>query len=248
MSLSLAGVLADARSLWRSERELLVPIAGVFYFLPMLGAVLLLANAGFAEIGPDAGPNKLREAVEAFIAANLLPIVFISLAVDFGTFAVFNLYLQGAGRTLGEVLGLTARRFLPFLAMEIIARALFSFGSSLFVLPGLFALGRTWLAGPAYAAAPAQGPFAAFREGWRCSGGFRWITLLVANGLVLFGAALLLLLANALLGLVAVLIGNVQVAAVMSYVVSALGIALTLTIFALLRVAAYRRTEPSTGM
>ena len=66
MTLSLAGVFADARTLWRSERELLAPIAGVFFVVPMLGIVLLLAYSDFPG---DTAPEQVREAIAAFYAA-----------------------------------------------------------------------------------------------------------------------------------------------------------------------------------
>jgi hypothetical protein len=244
MTLGLAGVLADARTLWRSERELLLPIAGMFFVVPMLGIVLLLAGSGFAQIPPE----KLREAVMAFYVANLLPILLANLAIDFGTFAVLNLYLQGGGRTLGEVLLLTLRRFLPFLVIDITAALLFSFGSSLFLLPGLFAFARTWLAGPAFAAAPERGLIEAFRQGWRRSGGFGWIELLAVAGLTLLGAMMLVVVSTGLLGGVAALIGDERVGLVAGYVVAALIGGFAWSIMGVLRVAAYRRSEPRQGM
>jgi hypothetical protein len=244
MTRGLAGVIADARALWRSERELLLPIAGMFFVVPMLGIVLLLAGSGFADVPPE----KLREAVMAFYVANLLPILLANLAIDFGTFAVLNLYLQGGGRTLGEVLLLTLRRFLPFLVIDITAALLFSFGSSLFLLPGLFAFARTWLAGPAFAAAPERGLLEAFRQGWRRSGGFVWIVLLALAGLTLLGAMMLVVVATGLLGGIAALIGDERVGLVTGYVVAALIGGLAWSVMGVLRVAAYRRSEPRQGM
>jgi hypothetical protein len=248
MTLRLAGVLADARTLWRSERELLLPIAGVFFVVPMLGIVLLLDGSGFAAVPPE----KLREAVMAFYVANLLPILLANLALDFGTFAVLNLYLQGGGRTLGEVLLLTLRRFLPFLVIDITAALLFSFGSSLFVVPGLFAFARTWLAAPAFAAAPEKGVVDAFRQGWRRSAGFSWIVLLVAAGLTFVVALLLVLVSTGVLGGFAALIGDTRVAVVLGYVVTALIGGFAWSVLGVLRVAAYRASaagqDPRQGM
>ena len=243
MTLGLAGVLADARALWRSERELLLPIAGMFFVVPMLGIVLLLAGSGFAQVAPE----KLRDAAMAFYVANLLPILLANLAIDFGTFAVLNLYLQGGGRTLGEVLLLTLRRFLPFLAIDIIAALLFSFGSSLFLLPGLFAFARTWLAGPAFAAAPERGLIEAFRQGWRRSSGFGWIVLLAAAGLVFLGAMLLIVLSTGLLAGIAAAVGDERVGLVTGYVAAALVGGGAWSALGVLRVAAYRRSEPGQG-
>lgn len=245
MTLSLAGVFADARMLWRRERELLLPIAGAFFVVPMLGIVLLLAGSGFAD---NIAPEKLREAVMAFYTANLLPILLANLAIDIGTFAVLNLYLQGGGRTLGEVLGLTMRRLLPWLVIDITAALLFSFGSSLFLLPGLFAFGRTWLAGPAFAAAPERGLVEAFKQGWRRSAGFGWIVLLAVAGLVLLGAMMLIVVSTGLLGALGALMGDEQIVTTIGYVFTALIGGFAWSALGVLRVAAYLRTEPKQGM
>ncbi|MDV3455486.1 hypothetical protein RZN05_00705 [Sphingomonas sp. HF-S4] len=243
MRLDLVGVLADARALWRRERELLVPIAGMFFFVPMLAIVLLLANSGFPG---DATPEQLREAIAAFYEANIVAILAANLAIAFGSFTVLNLFFQGGGRTLGEVLGITLRRFLPYLAIYLIASVLFSFGLSLLVLPGLFVFGRTWLAAPSFAAMPEKGPIHAFREGWRRSAGFNWIVLLAAAMVTVIVAMLLIVVSSVLIGGLATLV-EARVALVIGHVVTALIGGLAWTGFALLRVAAYRRTEPSIG-
>lgn len=244
MTLSLAGVLADARTLWRSERELLVPIAGMFFVVPMLGVVLLLANSGFPG---DTAPGQIREAVAAFYAANLLPIFLANVAIEFGTFAVLNLLLQGNGRTLGEVLLLSLRRFLPFLGISIIGSLLFSIGSSLFILPGLFAFGRTWLAGPSYAVSPEAGPIDAFRQGWRRSAGFGWLTLLAAAAFTMVASILLVVASTVIISALAALVGA-QWMQMLSLLATALIGGFAWTALALIRVAAYRRTEPRQGM
>lgn len=243
MTLNLVGVLADARTLWRRERELLVPIAGMFFFVPMLAIVLLLANSGFPG---DAAPEQLREALAAFYAANIVPIIAANLAITFGTFVVLNLFFQGGGRTLGEVLLIALRRFLPYLGIYVIGSLLVSFGLSLLLLPGMFAFGRTWLAAPAYAVAPEKGPIHAFRQGWSRSAGFNWIVLLAAATVTVLVAMLLIVLSSVAIGGLATLV-EARVALVIGHIVTALIGGLAWTGFALLRVAAYRRTEPSIG-
>jgi hypothetical protein len=245
MSLGLAGVLADARMLWRSERELLLPIAGVFFVVPLLGIALLLDGSDFAKVEPE----KLYEAILAFQAANWLPLLLANLTIEVGTFAVMNLYLQGNGRTLGEVLQVTLRHLLPYLTIWFVTTLLFSLGSSLFLLPGLFAFARTWLAGPAFAAAPERGVIDAFRQGWRRSSGFDWIVLLAVAGLTFLGAMMLLIVVStALTAVVAALVADGRIHAAVGYVVAALVGGLAWSVMGVLRVAAYRRSEPRQGM
>lgn len=244
MTISLVGVFADARALWRSERQLLVPVAAVFFFLPMLGIVLLLAGSAFPA---SATPEEMRAAVAAFYSANLLWVLLANLAIHFGSFALFNLFLQGGGRTLGEVLRLTLRRFLPLLAIDLLAGLLFGIGMSLFVLPGLFLFARTWLAAPAFAAVPEKGPADAYRQAWRRSRGFDWIVMLGAAALVLLAAMLAIVVATGVLAALGGLAGAGALAEVLGYVVAATIGGWAWTMLALLRISLYRLTAPSSG-
>jgi hypothetical protein len=244
MSFTSRGVLADAATLWRAERELLVALAGLFFVVPMLAAILLVAGMDMPAT-PD--PEKMREALMAFYWANALPIFAINLAFDFGTFAVFNLYLQGGGRTLGEVLMLTLRRFPIFFLINVIAGLLFSFGLWL-ILPALFALARTWLAGPAYAAAPERGIVDAFRQGWRRSAGFSGLALLAVGTMIFFFGLGVVILASGILGTLAGLIGGAQAVAIVSYLTTALFGGAIWAALAVVRVAAYRLGAPRQGI
>ncbi|MDG2535449.1 hypothetical protein P6144_17440 [Sphingomonas sp. HITSZ_GF] len=245
MSFTSRGVLADAATLWRAERELLLPLAGMFFVVPMLGAVLLLA--GF-ELPATDDPEKLRAALMAFYGDHLLPIVAINLAVDFGCFAVFNLYLQGGGRTLGEVLLVTLKRFGGYFILSLLANTLFSLGLSLFVVPGLFVLVRTWLAGPAYAAQPREGILGAFRAGWRRSAGLGGFALLGLGSMVLFVTLALVIISGGILGTLAAVTKGGQVVAILSYLVTALLGGAAWAALAVIRVAAYRLGAPRQGI
>lgn len=245
MTITLGAVMAEAARLWRSERGLVWPLGGVFYLVPMLGLVMLMADINLAS---DAGPEAMQAAITAFYQKNLVTIVAVNIAVDFGSFALLNLYLQGGGRTLGEVLALTARRFPLFMAIDILAGLLFATGLSLLVLPGLFAFARTWLAGPAIAAEPERGVIHALRQGWVRSGGLVWALILFCTTLVLLGGASAVLLSGQVIGLIAALAGGAPVFMAIAYVVLA-GVGATVwTLLTLLRIAFYRLTAARRGM
>jgi hypothetical protein len=245
MSFTIRSVLADAATLWRAERELLVALAGMFFVVPMLAIALLLSGL---DLSASEDPEKVRQVLMAFYAANLLPLIAINLAIDFGSFAVFNLYLQGGGRTLGEVLLLALRRFGLFFVLSLVTGLLFSFGLSLFVVPGLFVLARTWLAGPALAADPGAGILGAFRTGWSRSGGVAGFALLGLGSMVLFLAFGLVIFTGGILGTIAGLVGGAKVVEAVSYLVIALFGGATWAALALIRVAAYRVGAPRQGI
>lgn len=244
MKTGFAAIIADALALWRSERDLLAAISGVFFVIPLLGLVLLLTGS---DLGKEQTPEQFRDALVAFQSANLLPILFGGLMLDFGSFAAMNLFLQGGGRTLGQVLLLTAQRFLPFVLISMIASSATSIGLSLFLLPGLFIFARSWLAGAAYAAQPGRGMIWALREGWRLSGGMVWPMILLAALLaavpVLFVGVFVATMATAL----AMALGAGEAGALAGNLVIAAAGAALWSWLAVLRVAFYRATGDSKG-
>lgn len=245
MRLSLSGVFADARAMWRDHRDILGAIAGVFFVVPILGILFLMAQGG---LPADPDPVKLNEAVRKFYSDNLLSFLLANLMIDFGTFALFVLFLQPGERTLGETLAITLRRLVPFIAIDLIAAILFGIGMSLFVLPGLFAFGRTWLAVPALAANPEQGLAGAFRQGWQRSDGLRWLALIGAATVTVMAAVFAILLGSVLLGLLGAAVGDNIALEMAGYVLIAIIGGIAWVTMGLIRVAAYRRTDPSTGI
>jgi len=241
MTISFAGVFADAGAIWRSERQLVMRVAGVFYVLPVLAFVLLLASSGFP---PNVPADQMKEALDRFQTANLVPILLISVVLDFGTFAILNLFLQGGGRTLGEVLVLTLRRFLPFLVLDLAAGFVFGLGMSLLVLPGLFVFARTWLAAPAFAAHPELGVIEAFRQGWRRSGGLSWLILIAVAAVTMLGTLGAIVATSGILGTINLMLGGSPIVAGIGYLVLAIVGALAWTAMTVLRIAAYRLSEP----
>lgn len=246
MTLRLADLFADAKTLWQRERALVLPVAGLFFLLPSLGVLLLMARSAPAlETLPDQA--ALLAFYKQFISANVVPIALAYLAVDYGIFALFNLYLNGGGRTLGQVLAQALRRLFPFLVLELAVSIAFQLGFSLFIAPGLFVFARTWLAAPAYAARPEAGLIEAFRQGWVRSGGVRWLQFLVVAAVVFVAGIGAMAVASVVTGLIATAAGGGMVAESLGYVALSLIGALIWTALVIVRVAAYRATEPRQG-
>ncbi|RYD59609.1 MAG: hypothetical protein EOP60_01960 [Sphingomonadales bacterium] len=245
MRLSISGVFADAGAMWRDHRDVLGAVTGVFFIVPILGLLLLMMQSGLAA---EADPLKLSEAMRKFYMDHLLVLLFASLMIDFGIAAILILFLQPGERSLGDTLAVTLRRLLPFIAVNLIARILFSIGSSLFLLPGLFALARTWLVAPSLAAVPGQGMFAAFRQGWQRSDGFRWLVLLGAAAATVLAALFVILLGSVLLGLLGAAVGDNQALEAAGYVLIAVVGSIAWVMLTLVRVSAYGRTEPKQGI
>lgn len=249
MKLSLAGVLADARMLWRSERELLLPIAGVFYFLPALALRLFVPQPEIAGIAEE----EAMRLTLAWLSGNA-PWFALQLALQlFGSAALLVLLLDrarpSAGRAIGKgaallprLIGGSAILLMPIGALGMLLLGIG--GALLFMLAiplALYVLGRSFVLLPLLAAERERdivsGVVAAFRRtvgnGWR---------LLVLSMLIYFP---LMIASEVLIG-----IGERTGAAggaIVALCVSAAGAAAGLCQL-LFQVAAYRAlTEASRG-
>ncbi|WP_343520405.1 hypothetical protein [Sphingomonas sp.] len=242
MRLSLGSTLADAAALWRSERDLVVRVAGVFYLLPILALIML--GSGF-EVPKQATPEQALEAFSAYYRANLVWVFVFSAALEFGTLALLKLLLR-RGHTIGETLQASALRLLPFFLLGYANGAVIQLGITLFVVPGIYVFGRTWMMGAAYAAEPERGLLGAVERGFRVSAGNGWRIALLGIGVLMIAVAVVLTLLLVGQPLVA-LAGEAQWAQALFLVpVAAAGTAAYIAV-TLVRIAAYRRLAGSSN-
>lgn len=241
MRLSVSGVLADAAALWRAERDVIVRVAGVFFLLPVLALALLVTT--LPEIADPASEEAVFAAVRSFYVANFAWLLLVSLALDFGGFVLLNLFLHG-GRTVRELLTLSLLRLLPFVLLGFMTGAVINLGFALYVIPGLYIFGRSWMMAAAFAAQPEKGLFASIERGFRMSAGNGWRIALIGCGtVVIVGsiALVLLILSQAL----AVMAGGSQWVQGLALVPVAAAGAAAYVAFTLVRVAVYRRLAAS---
>lgn len=241
MRLSFGSALGDAAALWRAERDLIVRIAGVFYLLPILALALLASGMSLPE---QATQDQIREAVSGFYRANFAWLLLISIAFEFGTLVLFKLFLQ-RGETVLDLLKAAAIRLLPFVLLGLANGAIMQLGFTLFVLPGLYIFGRTWMMGVAYADEPERGLLKAIERGFRLSTGNGWRIAFLGFGVVVIaGAAALVLLIFAQAGIAAA--GEAQWAQAL-LILPVAAAAAAYTAFTLVRIAAYRRLAASSN-
>lgn len=236
MSLSLRGALTDAATLWRTDRDLMARIGSVFLLLPILAIGYLSTTI---EVAPATAPEDVRETVAAFYRANIVAVVAISLALEFGTLMLLNLYLQ-RGRSVGELMKASAVRLLPWVLLAMANGAILQLGFALFVVPGVYIFGRTWMMGPAYVAEPERGLLGAIERGFRLSAGNGWRLALLGFGVAIMIFAAIFALVILVQLLATALGGGALIYAVLLVPVAAAGAA-AYAFFTLVRIAAYRR-------
>ncbi len=242
MTLSIGSALADAAALWRADRDVITRIAGVFYLLPFLAFAMLATGLNL----PDtATQDQVRDALTAFQRDNIIWLLLVSLVLDFGTFALLNLFVR-RGLSVLELIQGTALRMLPFALLGFANGAVIQLGFTLFVIPGIYVFGRTWLMGAAYAAEPERGLLGAIERGFRLSAGNGWRIALLGLGIAVIAMAGVMLLLILLLTIWALAGKAMWLLALLLLPVAAAAAAAHVA-FTLVRVAAYRRLAGSSS-
>lgn len=150
MSMNLGGTAADVWALLRRDRAVLVPLAGLFLFVPTLAMLLFVASppvppgAG----GSDADSELFLASYRAWISGNAGYFIAASIWSAFGGLAITGFYLDRGSATVADVL-MRALALLPrYLLAAVLVLVPAAIGLLMLVVPGLYVLGRLLLVGP----------------------------------------------------------------------------------------------------
>ncbi|WP_425228181.1 hypothetical protein [Sphingomonas sp.] len=173
MRISPAALLADAWAAFRRDGTLLVPVAGVFWFLPLFALALLVPQPPAL---PDAEPGSQAATTYADQAINwvLLQggwIVLAQAVMTWGSAVFYLLYLDPARPDVRGAVERGVRLWPRFLLLGLVVGPLEPLGLRLFVLPAVWLLARFMLAAPALAAEAPLGVWRALGRSWRLSRG-----------------------------------------------------------------------------
>ncbi len=150
MKIAIGTAAADAWALWRRDRDLLVAVAGPFLFLPTLALLLMVPLAPQA-VQTGASEAEMAAFLNQYVtwATDNVGWFLIAGAVTlYGSLALSFFYLDRQSGDLRQAL-LRALQLLPrYVLASLIVAIPATAGALLFVLPGLYVLGRTMLIGP----------------------------------------------------------------------------------------------------
>lgn len=254
MTLRPATIYADAWASWRRDWTVLSAVAGMFVFLPQLALLLLVpdfpdSSAVTSTDPADPATRAWTLAMEAWVQANGIWYVGVTLCALFGQFALVAFYLSRHRATVAQALR-AAITLLPRLVLASLVWAMPLGLSGLvlmrvqFLIIPLFALAmaRMMLVGPAILAARPIGAVAAIR---------RSFTLTRGNMLLLASIVLTILLAQYLVSMPFVALDQWMaknapnpIARLLVDSVAAGVAALSATAMALVQVAVWRRLSP----
>jgi hypothetical protein len=140
MNFSYSAVWDDTTRLLRSHSSLISAVAGVFVFLPMLLVAYFLPE-------PNEQGRKMMEALIDYYSANSLWLLLQRLVQMIGSAAIFLLLSARGSPTVRNVIA-TAASILPiYFITVVISNLIIGAGFALFLVPGLYLLGRLGPAG-----------------------------------------------------------------------------------------------------
>ncbi|QIG79121.1 hypothetical protein [Stakelama tenebrarum] len=240
MTSDFPAIIADARTMWRGNRDLLLRVAGVFFFLPAL-ALRLFVQPDMVE---DVTLEQAFDATMEWAASNAHWLLAAQAVELYGSALVLLLLLDRGHPTLGEAMARTSRLLPSFLLLWLLTSLLSTIGTIAFILPGIYLIGRTFVVGAALMAEPEKGPGAAFATGIRATrGGRAWLLFL---GVALWWLASAM--GSALAVDVALLLDSLgagPIGAAAGEMLSALVSAAMTLVIVLAQAAAYRRFAES---
>jgi hypothetical protein len=242
MKLNLGAVVGGAWTLWRRERALLLPIAGVFLMLPTMVGTLWMVPPTAADPGAPADLSTLVDGMQRYLAANLHWLLLETVLGLFGLGAILALFLDTERPTVAGAMRIALRRFPALLLAQIACQFAVVLGLMAFLLPGLYAVGRIFLIPAAIVAEPRRGAIDGMARGLQLTAG-NGFALLGLQAMFYFAAQLVIALGSTFTTAgqgndVAVMIGALAAGLANG------GMALA---YALLRVTAYRQAAGSRG-
>ncbi len=241
MRLDIGASVREAVAIWRRDRDVIVAVAGVFFFLPNLVLSLLLTTADTpVPADPATADNgALVAALQAQLIENAPWLAIQALAELIGIAVLLALLLDAARPTVGEALRSVFRRLPVLVVAMLLVNAAKLGGLLLLVLPALYVIGRVFVVMPVLVAEPERRFGDAMSRALALTRG-HVLQLLSLSALLYFGGQLIALLLTNTASAVSRSGGNPVTMAMLATAIAFVGAAMS-TAFALVRATVYRR-------
>ncbi len=161
--LDLSGCWNDVMQLFRTHRELLLSVAGVFILLPGLAFAMFVPPP---QSPPDADLTTIYANMQSFYQGNFGWIILIGLLNGFATVVMLVLMLDPSRPSVSEAMRRAFSIILPYYAMDVLSGVLTFLGSLAFILPGIYIFVKLIVAGPVMVAERAHTIIAPMHRSW----------------------------------------------------------------------------------
>ncbi len=236
MKTDLSAIWADAVAMGKANRQLIAPLAGLFLFLPSMIADQFLV--GPPSVDP-AATGVLLDRLATFAQDNWLVLLLRGIVTSFGSLAILVLLLRGERPTVAEAMRIAAGVLPIYIVANLMQSLVIVSGMMLFIVPGLYLIGRLVLVSPVAAAEGASNPLTPLTRSALLTNGRGWISLLLVA--VIFCVAMVVsIIVTAVTGTVFALLLPVEVARIGQMLIAglveaAMAVALILATAALYR-------------
>lgn len=234
MTFSYSAIWDESVRLLKAHGSLLAAIAGVFLLLPEL----IVAYAY-----PRPQPETMQQMIEQmtrYFSVNWLPLLVAMLISATGAIAMLRLLFDRGGLSVGGAIRGALPLLVPYVLANFVSNMMIVGGGFLFILPGLYLLGRLAPVGPIVAAETRRNPLDALRRAFEVTKGHGWavaglvVTIFIAGTLVVFAI-------SRVIGALLLLGGGQRIGGFLSLILDAtLATALT-TVTLVVYAAIYRR-------
>lgn len=171
MRVDAGALVADAWARWKRDRELLLAVAGPFWFLPSYALALLVPAPPPRPDGVAPADAAASDAFAQWLSTQG-PWYLLAWATGaIGTATVYCLYLDRAAPDVRAALRRGLALWPRLLLLGAMVALVVGAGLLLLVLPGLYLLGRLLPAAPALAAERPVPAIVAFARGFQLSRG-----------------------------------------------------------------------------
>jgi hypothetical protein len=181
----------DAIALLKANLELILPIAGVFFLLPI---VVLGYAVPQPEIVPGASGDAAMAQMSEFIAAFFPAMLVASLISMIGSLAIYAIVLKQDRPSVGQALTMALSMFIPLLLANILGGLATLVGFIFLFVPGIYLAIKFSLTGPALVAEDIKSPIAALSRSWQLTKGnslyiFAFFLIIGIVGLIIMGVS-----------------------------------------------------------
>ncbi len=214
----------DAVAIARTHATLLLAITGVFLLLPQFAQGLFFAAPEIS--GFD---QRSIEALNKYFSENFFMLFLLNLPVALGQAAILLLILSPEKPTVGQALSVAATMLLSVVALNILTNLITFGGMLLFVVPGVYLLGRLSVAAAAQMAERISNPITAIG---------RSMTLTAKNGFQIAGLMILIWVVGYILAMAIGSIVGIMLTLIIPSVAASAAIALLQAVLASLTLLA----------
>ncbi len=169
MNFTYEAIWDDMVALARRHRDSLLPLLGVFVFLPVFAQMLFLDPPKM--MTPDW--NGVQSMMD-YYRANALPLILVRVAQLMGGGAMLYVLLQKEGHSVGQAIAAGARMLPSLFVLSFLVSFAITTGFFAFIVPGLYLFARLVVAEPAMMAEGHFNPINAIARSFDMTKGFGW--------------------------------------------------------------------------